>query len=117
MEAQRYAEAVQQLASLNNQRKEIKQRVERLRRLKATVDPLQTTEGGAGVQENLVTRNGPVEKELEKMRMLLVRVSGRVGSLPQARTKKEEDDVKPLSEIRKRNIDDFLADSKVFPKQ
>lgn len=34
------------------------------------------------VQENMVTRNGDVEKELERMRMLLVRVSGRLAQLP-----------------------------------
>lgn len=33
------------------------------------------------VQENLVTRNGEVEMELERMRMLLARVGGRVGML------------------------------------
>lgn len=36
------------------------------------------------VQENLVTRNGEVEKELERMRVLLVRVAGRVAQLPEA---------------------------------
>lgn len=35
-----------------------------------------------GVQENLVTRNGQLEKELERMRVLLVRVAGRVAMLP-----------------------------------
>ena len=116
MEAKRYADAVEHLASLNDQRKEIKQRVERLRRLQATVDPLKTADGGVGIQENLVTRDGDVEKELTRMRMLLIRVAGRVGGLPGAgRAKKEEEDVEPLSALRKRDIDDFLADSKVFP--
>ena len=51
------------------------------------------------------------------MRMLLIRVAGRVGSLPEVRRakKEEEEDVEPLSALRKRSIDDFLADSKVFP--
>lgn len=114
MEAKRYADAVRHLASLNDQRKELKRRVERLRRLRATVEPLKTADGGVGIRENLVTRNDHVEKELEKMRMLLVRVAGRVGSLPETGDTKKEEDVKPLSELRKRNIDDFLADSKVF---
>ncbi len=34
------------------------------------------------VQENLVTRNGEVERELERMRLLLARVAGRVAQLP-----------------------------------
>ena len=41
----------------------------------------ESTGSGAGVQENLVTRNGEVEAELQRMRMLLVRVAGRVGML------------------------------------
>jgi hypothetical protein len=34
------------------------------------------------VQENLVTRNGSLERELERMRLLLARVAGRVAQLP-----------------------------------
>lgn len=116
MEAKHYADAVQRLTTLSAQRREIRQRVERLRRLKATVEPLQTEDGGLGIQENLVTRGGDVEKELEKMRVLLVRVAARVGSLPTTEgLRGGEEDVKPLSELRKRNVDEFLADSKVFP--
>lgn len=33
------------------------------------------------VQENLCTRDGPVEAELQKMRMLLARVKGRLESM------------------------------------
>ena len=33
------------------------------------------------MQENLVTRNGEVEAELQRMRMLLARVGGRAGML------------------------------------
>lgn len=116
MEAKFYADAISRLKALNDQRSEVKQRVERLRRLKYTIDPLQTEEGGAGIQENLITRNGEVEKELEKMRMLLVRVAGRVGTLPEATAvKKEEDEIKPLSSLRKRGIDELLGDKDVFP--
>lgn len=116
MEAKLYADAVSRLTALNDQRKAIRQRVERLRRVKSTIDPLQTQDGGAGVQENLVTRNGEVEKELDKMRMLLVRVAGRVGTLPEATAvKKQENEVEPLSSLRKRGIDDFLNDDKIFP--
>ena len=38
----------------------------------------------ARIQPNLVTRNGEIEKELERMRFLLVRVAGRVARLPTA---------------------------------
>ncbi|KAF4121482.1 hypothetical protein GMORB2_1889 [Geosmithia morbida] len=120
-EAQRYAETVERLASLNHQRRDLRRRVDRLRRMRDTVAPLKTGEAGAGVQENIVTRNGQVEKELEKMRMLLVRVTGRVGGLPDSsgrgRDRDDDEDVKPLNEVRKRTIDDFLADARVFPHQ
>lgn len=116
MEAKLYADAVSRLTTLNDQRKEVKQRVERLRRLKSTIDPLQTKDGGAGIQENLITRNGEVEQELDKMRMLLVRVAGRVGTLPEVTgVKKEEDEIESLGSLRKRGIDDFLNDDKIFP--
>ncbi|KAK5994875.1 hypothetical protein PT974_03262 [Cladobotryum mycophilum] len=117
MEANRYKEAVQQLADLNEQRKALRLRVERLRRLQSTIEPLRTTDGGVGVQENLATRDGPVEKELEKMRFLLARVAGRVGVLSSARASQESSSVElgDLTEARKRNIDEFLADPKVFP--
>lgn len=34
------------------------------------------------VQDNLVTRNGEIERELDRMRLLLARVAGRVAQLP-----------------------------------
>lgn len=115
-EAKRYADAVQQLLALNQQRSELKQRVERLRNMKTTIDPLQTTEGGAGIQENLVTRNGEMEKELEKMRILLARVAGRVGALPD-KPSNRNNDTNLLGGGMKRSIDDFLNDPQVFPRQ
>ncbi|KAI9900126.1 hypothetical protein N3K66_004388 [Trichothecium roseum] len=115
-EAKRYADAVQQLLALNQQRSELKQRVERLRNMKTTIDPLQTTEGGAGIQENLVTRNGEMEKELEKMRILLARVAGRVGALPD-KPSSRNNDTDLLGGGMKRSIDDFLNDPQVFPRQ
>lgn len=35
-------------------------------------------EDASGVQENLLTRGGALERELERMRVLLARVAGRV---------------------------------------
>ena len=120
MEAKRYAESVSRLAQLGEQRKELQQRVDRLRRLKATVEPLRTADGtGAGVQENLITRNGAVEKELERMRFLLARVAGRVGELPEETPLVSQENAKidfdTLSAARKRTVDEFLADPRVFP--
>ncbi|KAG4280696.1 hypothetical protein FPRO04_05410 [Fusarium proliferatum] len=118
METKRYADAVQQLTELNDQRKQLRDKVARLKRLQTIVEPLQTDENGAGIQENLLTRNGPVEKELERMRILLARVGGRVLSLPEEAPNGEAKEVS-LTEMgaqgRKRRVDQFLADDKVFP--
>ncbi|KAK0386631.1 hypothetical protein NLU13_6466 [Sarocladium strictum] len=118
LEAKRYTDTVQHLTDLNEQRNQLRLRVEKLRRIQTSLAPLQTGEGGEGVQENLVTRNGAVEKELEKMRFLLARVAGRVGQLPDAipgGETEEEKAVEDLGKARKRQIDEFLADPAVFP--
>ncbi len=81
MEARRYSELVSRLQELNERKREAESTVTRLRQMKDLLEPFQTDEDGRGVQENLVTRDGEVEKELERMRMLLARVGGRVGHL------------------------------------
>ncbi|KAI8666722.1 hypothetical protein NCS57_00898400 [Fusarium keratoplasticum] len=117
-EAKRYTDAVTRLSELNEQRKQLKEQVARLNRLKSVVEPLQTSDNGAGIQENLLTRNGPVEKELERMRFLLARVGGRVHALPDEASNGSAKEIN-LSEVgaqgRKRRVDQFLADDKVFP--
>jgi len=77
-EAQRYAELVSRLQELSSQREDAAARVSRLERMKALLEPF---DDAAAVQENLVTRNGEVETELQRMRMLLARVGGRVSQL------------------------------------
>ncbi|CEI66551.1 hypothetical protein FVEN_g8274 [Fusarium venenatum] len=113
VEVKRYADAVARLTELSDQRKRLRTQVARLNHLKTIVEPLQTTDNGAGIQENLLTRNGPVEKELEKMRFLLARVGGRVHALPE-RTSNDVPKEISLSETgsqgRKRRVDQFLAD-------
>lgn len=78
LEARRYADLVAQLQTLSSQRSEAAARVTRLQRMRALLAPF---DDAAGVQENLVTRNGEVEAELQRMRMLLARVGGRVSQL------------------------------------
>lgn len=59
------------------------------------------------VQDNLATRNGPVETELERMRALLRRVSQRVGEI---RSKSVRPEQQAPRENRKRVLDEFLDD-------
>lgn len=103
-EAARYEALQDRLRALSAQRAEARARVERLRQMQALLRPFETN-----VQENLVTRNGEIEKELERMRVLLVRVAGRVGQLPD----KESDDVdeimEDLDELERRKVDSLLS--------
>jgi hypothetical protein len=118
-EAEQYAEAALRLVELSHERRQLQRRIEKLRKLSATVEPLRTADGGAGIQENLATRNGPVEKEVERMRVLLARVTGRVGKLadaPRDARSKRLVNLDDLKNARKRKVDDFLADSGVFLK-
>ena len=121
METKRYADAAQQLQELSEKRKQLREQVARISRLKAIVEPLQTSDGGVGVQENIVTRNGALEKELERMRFLLARVGGRVVTLseaPSSGSLLEDAEVMGdggIAGSRKRRVDQFLADQNVFP--
>jgi hypothetical protein len=44
------------------------------------------------IQPNLCTKNGEIEQELEKMRMLLARVVGRIEGLPAEEPGRGEDE-------------------------
>jgi hypothetical protein len=81
LEAKRYSELVSRLQELNERRRHTESTVARLRQMRVLLDPFQVDEEGRGVQENLLTRDGEVEKELERMKLLLARVGGRVGHL------------------------------------
>lgn len=101
LEAKRYAELAARAQDLSVRRGRAEERVRRLRRMGALLAPFGGASGAAaaggeegageeggvssgaagGVQENLVTRDGEVEKELERMRMLLVRVGDKVARL------------------------------------
>ncbi|KAI3541197.1 hypothetical protein CABS01_01488 [Colletotrichum abscissum] len=115
MEAKRYTEVAGRLKELAEKRQHTRARVERLRRMKALLDPFRTGDAGAGVQENLVTRDGEIEKEMEKMRALLARVGGRVGLLPKSTESadllKEGNSliVEPVATGEKRKLDDLLG--------
>jgi predicted transcriptional regulator len=71
-QAQKYKELQQRLAELMERRKQAREKVEGYKAFKGVLDLLAGE--GAGVQQNLVTKNGEVEEELEKMRRLMLRV-------------------------------------------
>ncbi|KAH8785681.1 kinetochore Sim4 complex subunit Fta4 [Diaporthe sp. PMI_573] len=103
LEAERYAELAGRLRGLVARRDEARARVERLRRMRAVLAPFSggsdvaedsssSGQSGGGVQENLVTRGGEVEKELERMRVLLARVGDKVARLKEREAGRDDDD-------------------------
>jgi predicted transcriptional regulator len=71
-QAQKYKELQQRLAELMERRKQAREKVKGYKDFKGVLDLLAGED--AGVQQNLVTKNGEVEEELEKMRRLMLRV-------------------------------------------
>ena len=57
---------------LNEKRKAARGRLEQYRAAKKLLEPFEGA--GAGLQDNLIVNNGEVERELERLRMLLLRV-------------------------------------------
>ncbi len=76
----RYQELASRLKSLDDRRKELREKVAVYKMVKELLEPFENpTET---VQGNLVARGGELERELEKMRLLVARVRGRVEGLP-----------------------------------
>lgn len=67
------------LKGLNEKRRELKERVARYKALEEGLAPFENVK--ENVQENLCTRDGEVEAELQKMRLLMARVKGRLEGL------------------------------------
>ncbi|KAL7623539.1 hypothetical protein AAE478_007222 [Parahypoxylon ruwenzoriense] len=105
-EAHRYADLAASLTTLSARRSAACARLDRLRRMRGLLAPFASLPAPSGsantatssanneetddagrnqVQPNLVTRDGEIEKELERMRVLLVRVAARVARLPDPR--------------------------------
>ena len=100
-EAQRYKELQSKLAKLNEKRKVAKEKVEQYRAAKKLLIPFEGED--AGLQENIITKNGEVEKELERMRMLMLRVErGLQGLEGRERGEEDEMDIDVEEDVQKR---------------
>ncbi|RFU33326.1 hypothetical protein B7463_g3001, partial [Scytalidium lignicola] len=86
-QAARYKELQQKLVELSEKRGAARQRVEKYKSLREVLSPFEGPE--AGLQSNLVTRDGEIERELERMKMLMVRVERGLSGLE----KREEDEM------------------------
>jgi hypothetical protein len=90
---------------LNDRRKAARDRLEQYKTASKLLEPFRGED--AELQHNLVTKNGDVEKELERMRMLMLRVErGMMGLGEEAR--KDEMDI-DIDEDREKNTLNLLA--------
>jgi hypothetical protein len=76
-ESRRYAELRRRLVKLVKQRDEKKERLDRYRKLQELLRPYEDVQK---IQPNLVTKDGEMSRELDRMRVLLARVGARMGS-------------------------------------
>ena len=74
--AAQYAVLRERLLDASRRRDEQKKRLEGYARLKKLLEPLEDV--GVNVQPNLVTRDGDLSRELDRMRVLLARITGKV---------------------------------------
>jgi hypothetical protein len=90
---------------LNDRRKAARDRLEQYKAVSKLLEPFRGED--AELQHNLVTKNGEVEKELERMRMLMLRVErGMMGLGEEAR--KDEMDI-DIDEDREKNTLNLFA--------
>lgn len=104
-DAARYEELQARLVQLNERRKAARERLEQYRTASRLLEPFHGED--AGLQDNLVTRNGEVEKELERMRMLMLRVERGMMGLGE-RGSRDEMDI-DVDEDKDRNALNLLA--------
>jgi hypothetical protein len=90
-DAKRYVELRRQLVEASARRDQQRKRLEGYKQLQKLLEPLERAQ--EYVQPNLVTRDGELSKELDRMRVLLARVTGKVGKV-----KRKNGDVKGLGQ-------------------
>ncbi|KAJ9254386.1 kinetochore Sim4 complex subunit Fta4 [Paecilomyces variotii] len=83
---QRYQQLRTRLVELDEQRQQQQRRLAEYKRLQALLEPFKDPQ--SNIQPNLVTRDGELGKELDRMRMLVARVAGRVS---QSKSLRQED--------------------------
>jgi hypothetical protein len=86
----KFKELQQRLAAANEKRKGLREKVESYRGFKESLDLFGED---AGVQSNLVTKNGEIEEELERTRRLMLRVERGLAGLEERNDDVEEMDM------------------------
>ncbi|KAL2431789.1 hypothetical protein ABEF95_013868 [Exophiala dermatitidis] len=78
-EAEAYTTLREELVETARKRDALRQKLARYRHLQSLLEPLDDPQ--TNIQPNLVTRDGELGKELDRTRILLARVTGRVGEM------------------------------------
>ena len=82
-QSHRYRELRERLVSLDSQRQQRQRRLDQLQHLRRLLEPFEDPQ--RDIQPNLITKDGELVKELEKMRMLVARVGGRIAQHKKSR--------------------------------
>lgn len=72
----RYERLYHRLVELDNIRRQQRQRLAQYKQLETLIEPLKDPQ--ANIQPNLITRDSELVQEIDRMRMLVARVAGRV---------------------------------------
>ncbi|EEA25710.1 hypothetical protein TMatcc_006059 [Talaromyces marneffei ATCC 18224] len=83
-EKERYKLLYERLVALDNKRQEKQRQLAQYKQLEALLEPFKNPQ--ENIQPNLITRDGELVREIDKMRMLVARVAGRVNSTRVVRT-------------------------------
>lgn len=102
----RYQELRQKLVDYDQKRQQRQQHLEQLRHLQRLLEPYQDPQ--KDIQPNLITRDGELVQELEKMRMLVARVGGRIAQQKKGSGLREEQEY--LLPGSKRKLEALLDD-------
>jgi hypothetical protein len=97
----RYENLYQRLVVLDSRRQAQQKRLAQYRQLEVLLEPLKNPQ--ENIQPNLITRDGELIQEIDKMRMLVGRVGGRVRKTPSSQLGTES------STISAADPDDKLA--------
>jgi hypothetical protein len=73
-----------------------RQRLAQFKRLQQLLKPFENPQ--ENIQPNIVTRDGELGRELDRMRILMARVAGRVGELERQPNGENEEDAKMKDE-------------------
>ena len=85
----RYKQLHARLTALVEKREAQNQKLAQHKQLQQLLEPFKDPQ--VNIQPNLVTKDGELQKELEKMKMLMARVSEKIDGLPEAREREGEE--------------------------